>query len=36
MNKENKTDLVETIDKSQKIKLKPLIMKARNTNNVII
>ena len=35
MNKENKTDLVETIEKSQKIKLKPLIMKGRSTNNVL-
>ena len=35
MNKENKADLVETIEKSQKIKLKPLIMKGRNTNNVL-
>ena len=33
MNNENNADLVETIQKSQKIKLKPLFMKAKNSNN---
>jgi NAD+ kinase len=33
MNNETETDLIETINKSQKIKLKPLIMKGRNIHN---
>lgn len=35
MNNEIDADLIETIDKSQKIKLKPLNMKAKNFNNEI-
>ena len=35
MNNEIDSDLTEIIEKSQSVKLKPLIMEARNTNNEV-